>query len=149
MTLQTIRDYHEQHHYCLCPHSAVGVNVIHQLHLVSTATVCLATAHHAKFPDAVQRALSTSKDKDKPLVPPSPQALSDLQHLPTRVTALDKDLTVVQQFVRDCVFGKNKSKTMMTWWSSSSDSTKKWILVTAVVAGVVAIGMQVMAKQRR
>merc|ERR1711960_98623 len=39
----------------LCPHSAVGVHVAEQ-HLGATPMVTLATAHPAKFPDAVEAA---------------------------------------------------------------------------------------------
>jgi threonine synthase len=146
MTLQTIRDYHEQYNYVLCPHSAVGVNAIHQLQLVSTATVCLATAHHAKFPDAVHTALETSTTKDKALNPTSPSALTDLEHLPTRVTVLHKDLKSVQRFVRECVFGRRN------WWSchlQHSEDRIKAVMATAILAGVAAvIAMQILAKKR-
>lgn len=144
MTLKTIRDYHEQYNYVLCPHSAVGVNVIHQLQLVSTATVCLATAHHAKFPDAVLAALETSSQKDKPLIPTSPRALTDLEHLPTRVTLLRKDLKRVQRFVHECVFGKPK-----WWWHHlHQEDTVKVVIATAILAGVAAVVLQILAKKR-
>jgi threonine synthase len=148
-TLQTIRDYHEQYNYVLCPHSAVGVNAIHQLQLVSTATVCLATAHHAKFPDAVLAALATSSQKDKPLNPASPSALTDLEHLPTRVTVLRKDLKRVQRFVRECVFGRRRNWLLSLSQLQDKEDRVKVIMATALLAGVAAVVvMQILAKKR-
>ncbi|KAL7579891.1 hypothetical protein ACA910_004898 [Epithemia clementina (nom. ined.)] len=95
MTLETIKTYHDKYQYVLCPHSAVGVNAIHQLDLVSSATVCLATAHEAKFPAAVQRSVD-------PLPTPPPE-LAALETLPTRRTELPNDLEAVQKFVEECV----------------------------------------------
>jgi threonine synthase len=75
-TLQLIRDYATKYNYVLCPHSAVGVAAIYQLRLVQPGTVCLATAHAGKFPDAVERAIGS--------VPTSPPELAALHVLPTR-----------------------------------------------------------------
>lgn len=52
-TLATIRRYYRQHAYLLDPHTATGVRVSEQ-HLSDTApTLCLATAHPAKFGQAI------------------------------------------------------------------------------------------------
>jgi hypothetical protein len=66
--------------------------------------------------------------------------LTDLEHLPTRVTILRKDLKRVQRFVQECVFGKPK-------WYQQQD-TVKIVMATAIVAGVAAIVMQILAKKR-
>lgn len=130
-TLQTIKDYKEKYDYVLCPHSAVGVSAIHQLSLVNESTVCLATAHDGKFPDAVGRAID-------PLPTPPPQ-LAELAHLPTRRVELANDLAVIQQFVEDCVFPKT------TVWSVLS--SRKAVL-GATVVGLAAVIFQAIARRR-
>ena len=95
MTLEMIKEYNDKHNYVLCPHTAVGVSAVHQLDMVSTSTVCLATAHDGKFPAAVQRAID-------PLPTPPPE-LAALESLPTRRTELPNDLQAVQNFVEQCV----------------------------------------------
>ena len=52
----------------------------------------LATAHPAKFPDAVERAIGRR--------PSLPDHLSDLFELPERQHLLPNDLAAVQAFVR-------------------------------------------------
>ena len=94
-TLDTIKKYSDEYQYVLCPHTAIGVNALHQLSLVSDSTISLATAHEGKFPAAVQRAVD-------PLPTPPPE-LAALEHLPTRRTELPKDLQAVQKFVEECV----------------------------------------------
>ena len=58
---------------------------------VPGTTVTLATAHPAKFPDAVEKATGVR--------PPLPAHLADLFELPERFTVLPNDLAAVQQFV--------------------------------------------------
>ena len=48
----------------LCPHSAIGVSVAEN-HIGETAMITLATAHPAKFPDAVEAATG-----ERPSLPP-------------------------------------------------------------------------------
>jgi threonine synthase len=54
--------------------------------------VTLATAHPAKFPDAVERATGVR--------PPLPAHLADLFDRPERTETLPNDLATVQRFVR-------------------------------------------------
>lgn len=53
--LETIRRVWDANRYLLCPHSSVGAAAPLQLGLDSSRTVVLATAHPAKFPDAVRK----------------------------------------------------------------------------------------------
>ncbi len=76
----------------LCPHSAVGVHVARQ-HLGATPMVTLATAHPAKFPDAVEQASG--------IRPPLPTRMARLYDLPERVTRLPDDLDALETFIRD------------------------------------------------
>lgn len=70
--LSAMHRVHTNHDYFLCPHSAVGVVAYEKLRkageLRDGATVCLATAHHAKFPDAVRRACRGSQVPTEPLL---------------------------------------------------------------------------------
>ena len=74
----------------LCPHSAVGVHVA-EAFLGAVPMVTLATAHPAKFPDAVEAAVG--------LRPPLPAHMADLYERTERVTHLPDDLGVLQEFV--------------------------------------------------
>ncbi len=76
----------------LCPHSAVGVHVARQ-YLGATPMVTLATAHPAKFPDAVEAATA--------IRPPLPSRMANLYELPERVTRLPDDLGRLEDFIRD------------------------------------------------
>ena len=76
----------------LCPHSAVGVFVAGQ-HLGPTPMVTLATAHPAKFPDAVEQATG--------IRPPLPPRMADLYDRPERVARVANDLAALQSFVRE------------------------------------------------
>ena len=52
-TLKTIRRYHKDYDYLLDPHTAVGVHVAEQNLSDKFPTICLATAHPAKFNQAI------------------------------------------------------------------------------------------------
>jgi len=76
----------------LCPHSAVGVKVAED-HLVDAPMITLATAHPAKFPDAVERATGI-----RPGLPPH---MADLFDKPERMTRVPNDLAALQALVRE------------------------------------------------
>ena len=56
-TAATIRKYYREFGYLLDPHTAVGVTVAERHLSADTPTLCLATAHPAKFKDAIVQAL--------------------------------------------------------------------------------------------
>jgi len=91
-TLALIKQYHADHKYMLCPHSAVGVSAIHQLKLSGPSMVCLATAHPAKFPEACKRAVDP--------LPTPPIELSSLFGLPVRNSDAPNDAVAVQNIMR-------------------------------------------------
>jgi len=74
----------------LCPHSAVGVHVA-ESHLGAVPMITLATAHPAKFPDAVQAASG--------IRPPLPPRMADLFDRPERVTRVPNDLAALESLV--------------------------------------------------
>ncbi|MCC5985340.1 MAG: threonine synthase [Rhodobacteraceae bacterium] len=94
-TAATIAATHRATGELLCPHSAVGVHVA-QAHLArdpSTPMITLATAHPAKFPDAVEAATGL-----RPALPPR---MADLFDRPERVTRLPDDLAALQALIRE------------------------------------------------
>jgi threonine synthase len=76
----------------LCPHSAVGVKVAGD-HLGLVPMITLATAHPAKFPDAVEAATGI-----RPALPPRMAGLFDRKE---RVTRAGNDLKSLQALVRE------------------------------------------------
>jgi threonine synthase len=71
----------------LCPHSAVGVKVANEHRVSGTPMITLATAHPAKFPDAVETASG--------IHPPLPPRMADLYERPERVTRVPNDLAAL------------------------------------------------------
>ncbi len=76
----------------LCPHSAVGVHVAEH-HFSSAPMVTLATAHPAKFPDAVEDATGL-----RPALPPR---MADLYDRTERVTEVANDLGAIEALIRE------------------------------------------------
>lgn len=91
-TQATIRRMFVQTGEVLCPHSAVGVKVA-EAHLGSVPMITLATAHPAKFPDAVEAAMGTR--------PTLPDRMADLFDRPERVTRMPNDLAALQAHIRE------------------------------------------------
>jgi len=80
--------------YLADPHTAVGIAAA-RAHMPPDAdipVIVAATAHPAKFPDAVERATGRR--------PALPARLADLETRPERCTVLPNDLAAVEEFVR-------------------------------------------------
>ena len=90
-TIKTIGEFHRQHGYLLDPHTAVGVRAAQELRDPIRPVICLATAHPAKFGDAVSRAIGSE--------PPLPPALADLANRESRCEVLDADRGVIRDFI--------------------------------------------------
>lgn len=75
----------------LCPHSAVGVKVADEQRDAATPMITLATAHPAKFPDAVEAATG--------IRPPLPARMADLFERPERLTRLPNDLEALKTHI--------------------------------------------------
>ena len=87
--LQQIRETYEREGYILDPHTAVGVHAtLHQADMI-----CLATAHPAKFNDAVREAIGTQA--------PPPPSLRGLLEKETRCAMLDATEEAVRTYIRD------------------------------------------------
>ncbi|MCP4084683.1 MAG: threonine synthase [Actinomycetia bacterium] len=91
-TLATIGQIHDELGILVDPHTAVGIAAARACRAdPNVPMVTLATAHPAKFPDAVEQATGA-----RPELPPF---LAELMDRPERLTPLDNDLTTVEDFV--------------------------------------------------
>jgi len=90
-TLDTIKRFYEEHDYLLDPHTAVGVNAAQKCRSKNIPVVCLATAHPAKFGEAVLKAIG------KP--PDLPSELQGLKDKKSRCKVLNPDIKTVQDFI--------------------------------------------------
>lgn len=76
----------------LCPHSAIGWRV-GQDHAGTVPVISLATAHPAKFPDAVEAASG--------IRPALPAGMADLFDRPERLTRVPDDLAAIEALVEE------------------------------------------------
>ena len=92
-TCDTIKKVFEEYNYLLDPHSATGVKAARECSTGNASLViCLATAHPAKFSEALERAgLET---------PALPEHLKDLMQREERVTVLPSSLQAVTDFIQ-------------------------------------------------
>jgi threonine synthase len=88
-TLATIRRVYDQTGRILDPHTAVAACAAARF--TANPTVILSTAHPAKFPDAVIRAIGHP--------PLQPKALADLQKMPEKLSDLANKLPLLRQFI--------------------------------------------------
>ncbi len=93
VTIDMIRSVFDRTEYLLDPHTAIGVEAARKTRRRNDIPmVVLATAHPAKFPEAVRKA---GQDTD----PALPHHMQDLFEREERYTVLPQDLIKVQQFV--------------------------------------------------
>ncbi|MDD9741255.1 threonine synthase [Marinovum sp. SP66] len=92
-TLATIAEARKTMGELLCPHSAVGVKVAEEHRDPATPMITLATAHPAKFPDAVEKASGQR--------PGLPQRMADLYERAERVTRVPNDLAALETHIRE------------------------------------------------
>jgi threonine synthase len=94
-TLQVIKAVFESSGYLLDPHTAIGLEAGRQMRKSrQQPMVCLATAHPAKFAEAVTRALPEQKI-------PLPAHLQDLLSREERLQLLPNDIAQVHQFMAE------------------------------------------------
>jgi len=89
-TLSAIRRYHEEYGYLLDPHTAVGVHVAESFQRDDEPTICLATAHGAKFSDAIRRATGE---------PARHEILEGLLEAPARCESVPNDRQAVCDYI--------------------------------------------------
>lgn len=86
-TLEQIRETRAENDYILDPHTAVGVKAAKPY----PGTICLATAHPAKFGDAVKKAVGIEA--------PPPASLQGLMEKETRCQLLSADTQAVKRYM--------------------------------------------------
>jgi len=91
-TAETIKMMAETTGEVLCPHSAVAVKVARDQGVSAVPMVALATAHAAKFPDAVEAACGL-----RPALPPH---MADLFDREERVTRCANDLGALKALIK-------------------------------------------------
>ncbi len=89
-TYKMIKDFYEKTGYILDPHTAVGVKAGFRFK-ENYPMICLATAHPAKFPDTVSKALGFEIDL--------PEEIKKLFNLPQRYEILPADIEKVKEFI--------------------------------------------------
>ena len=92
-TLATIGEVDKEENYLLDPHTAVGYRAAQKLRDPDRPVICLATAHPAKFGDAVEKATG------KPVQ--LPPALAGLAAKESRCEVMDADVEQVKEYVRE------------------------------------------------
>ena len=88
-TLDQIRATHAESGYILCPHTAVGARAAAD----DPDAVVLATAHPAKFNEAVREAIGSEA--------PPPPSLQGLLDKPARCAELDAEADAVRGYIRE------------------------------------------------
>jgi predicted Zn-dependent peptidase len=91
-TSTTIADTLKTSAELLCPHSAIGVKVANEQRDPAIPMITLATAHPAKFPDAVEAATGV-----RPGLPPR---MSDLFDRDERLTRVENDLDALKTLIK-------------------------------------------------
>ena len=94
-TIKVISEVFDHCEYLLDPHTAIGVEAARQTRRrQDIPMVCLATAHPAKFPEAVRKAGQAAD-------PQLPHHMADLFEREERYTVLPQNLEKVQQFMAE------------------------------------------------
>ena len=88
---QTIADFYREHNYLLDPHTAVGVSVAMRTAAKDQPVICLATAHAAKFPTAITKALGKHVATH--------EAIDALLNLPTSCRILPNDKQAIRDYM--------------------------------------------------
>lgn len=92
-TLEMIASFHQEAGYILDPHTAVGVAAGRRMHSGDSPLICLATAHPAKFGDAVRSATGTD--------PQIPQVLQGINKKAKRLVTMPANLEQVKKYLSE------------------------------------------------
>jgi len=95
-TLDTIAQYYKDYAYVLDPHTAVGVAAARLINS-EEPVVCLATAHPAKFPDAIKKAIDGEHEDIDALQHPSLKQLGELEE---RSEKMEADVDLLKDYIR-------------------------------------------------
>ena len=89
-TIATISEYYREG-YLLDPHTAVGVKAAEDFIHEGTPMICLATAHPAKFGDAVEKAIGHQPDL--------PPVLANMNDRESRCEVLAAEVETVRSYL--------------------------------------------------
>ena len=89
-TLAMIKKCYENECYILDPHTAVGVAVAEKFQCSDAPTICLATAHPAKFNEAIEQAIGIAAHHP---------VLDKLANAETRCDTLANDESAVRDYL--------------------------------------------------
>ncbi|HEY5513780.1 MAG TPA: threonine synthase [Geomonas sp.] len=92
-TLETIASFCRETGYILDPHTAVGVHGAITRVTDGSSVICLATAHPAKFGEAVEKGTG--------FPPPLPSQLAALEGLATRCEVMDPDREQIKRYLQE------------------------------------------------
>ena len=94
-TLTTIAKVYDNTGYIVDPHTAVGICAADKLRKEFTdiPIICLATAHPAKFPDAVKKAIGKEPER--------PKNLKDLEKKKQHLKILPADISKVKDYISE------------------------------------------------
>ena len=93
-TAEVIREVYRRDGILVDPHTAVGIAAARATPLpAGVDKICIATAHPAKFPDAVEAATGVR--------PPLPERLASLTSLPERCAALPADADALRRTIAE------------------------------------------------
>ena len=90
-TIATIKAVEAETGQVIDPHTAVAVHAARRIAASAIPTVILSTAHAAKFPLAVARAIGRDPDM--------PDGLKKVMDLPEKLDLLPNDLSLLRQFI--------------------------------------------------
>ena len=91
-TLKTIKEFYQKTGYVADPHTASGISAAFQSGYKDV--VCLSTAHPAKFPDAIGKAIGSN--------PEEPKSITKLRSKKKKMVILKNDIASIKDFI-----GKN------------------------------------------
>lgn len=87
----TIKKVYDKSEYIIDPHTACGVFVAYEMELAGYDTVCLATAHPAKFPDFIKESLG--------FAPPVPEGIIKILSKPGHFDKIESDSEEVKNYI--------------------------------------------------
>jgi len=92
-SIEVMKNYDQQWHYILDPHTAIGVGAAEKILKADEEVVCLATAHPGKFQGPVEQALGHPYQL--------PEALAALTKLPKRKQVIEASVEKVKTILLD------------------------------------------------
>jgi threonine synthase len=90
-TLRVIKKFYEKYGYILDPHTSCGINAVLNLMSKDDIYITLATAHPAKFPEAIFKAISR--------LPDEPVRIKELKNKEKRFVKLPNSIEEVKNFI--------------------------------------------------